>query len=56
MAVTWTTLSLREIARERATRGHPCEKDALARMMHEDGCSLQGMSRTIEGELVKWAV
>ena len=49
VAVTWTTLSLREIAREMAARGHPCEKDALARMMHEDGYSLQGMSRTIEG-------
>jgi len=49
VAVTWTTLSLREIAREMAARGHPCGKDALARMMHEDGYSLQGMSRTIGG-------
>jgi len=29
--------------------GFRCGKDALARMMREDGYSLQGMSRTIEG-------
>ena len=49
VAVTWTTLSLREIVRQMATRGHRCEKDALARMMREDGYSLQGNSRVIEG-------
>jgi hypothetical protein len=50
VAVTWTTLSLREIAREMAALGHRCGKDALARMMRGDGYSLQGMSRTIEGK------
>ena len=49
VAVTWTTLSLREIVRQMAARGHRCEKDALARMMREDGYSLQGNSRVIEG-------
>jgi hypothetical protein len=50
VAVTWTTLSLREIARQMAARGHPCKKDAIARMMRGDGYSLQGMSRTAEGK------
>ena len=49
VAVIWTTLSLREIVRQMAARGHRCEKDALARMMREDGYSLQGNSRVIEG-------
>jgi hypothetical protein len=50
VAVTWTTLSLREIGREMAARGFGCGKDAVARMMREDGYSLRGMSRTIEGK------
>jgi Rhodopirellula transposase DDE domain len=49
VAVTWTTLSLREIVRQMAARGHRCEEDALARMMREDGYSLQGNSRVTEG-------
>ena len=48
-AVTWTTLSLRELERELAVLGFACRKDALARMLHEAGYSLQGMSRTLEG-------
>jgi hypothetical protein len=49
VAVTWTVLSLRELEREMAGRGFRCRKDALARMLHEAGYSLQGMSRTTEG-------
>jgi transposase len=48
-AVTWTTLSLRELERELAARGFRCRKDAVARMLHEAGYSLQGMSRVLEG-------
>jgi hypothetical protein len=48
-AVTWTTLSLRDLERQMAGLGFRCGKDALARMLREDGYSLQGMSRTIEG-------
>ena len=48
-AVTWNILSLRDIARQMAARGYRCGKDAAARMMHEDGYSLQGMSRVLEG-------
>jgi hypothetical protein len=47
--ITWCSLSLREIARQLAGRGYRCGKDAAARMLGENGYSLQGMSRTIEG-------
>lgn len=49
-AVTWTTLSLRDLERQLAGLGFRCGKDALARFLHEDGFSLQGMSRTAEGK------
>jgi transposase len=48
--VTWTTLSLREIERETARLGFRCGKDAIARMLREEGYSLQGMSRVLEGK------
>ena len=48
-AVTWTTLSLREVARQMARLGFRCGKDALARMLRADGYSLQGMSKVLEG-------
>jgi hypothetical protein len=48
-AVTWTTLSLRDLEREMAGLGFACRKDALARMLHQAGYSLQGMSRVLEG-------
>ena len=48
-AVTWTTLSLRDLEREMAALGFRCRKDAVARMLHEAGYSLQGMSRVLEG-------
>ncbi len=48
--VTWTTLSLRELEREMARLGFRCRKDAIARMLREDGYSLQGMSRVLEGK------
>jgi hypothetical protein len=49
LAVTWTTLSLRDLERELAALGFRCRKDAVARMLREDGYSLQGMSRVLEG-------
>jgi hypothetical protein len=48
-AVTWNILSLRNIAVKMAARGFAVKKDAVARMMREDGYSLQGMSRVKEG-------
>ena len=47
--VTWTTLLLRGLEREMARLGFRCGKDALARMLHEDGYSMQGMSKVLEG-------
>ena len=48
-AVTWSTLSLRDIARQMGGLGFACSKDAVARLMREDGYSLRGMSRVLEG-------
>ena len=47
--VTWCSLSLRELERQMAGLGFRCGKDALARMLGEDGYSLQGMARVLEG-------
>jgi hypothetical protein len=47
--ITWCSLSLREMERQMALRGFGCGKDAIARMLREDGYSLQGMSRVLEG-------
>ena len=47
--ITWCSLSLREVARRLAALGYRCGKDAAARMMREEGYSLQGMSRVLEG-------
>jgi hypothetical protein len=47
--ITWCSLSLRDLERQLAARGHSCGKDAIARMLRADGYSLQGMSRTVEG-------
>jgi hypothetical protein len=48
--ITWSVLSLRDIARQLALQGFTCGKDAISRLMHEDGWSLQGMSRVTEGK------
>jgi len=47
--ITYCSLSLREIARRLALLGFGCGKDAIARMMREDGYSLQGMAKVLEG-------
>jgi hypothetical protein len=48
-ALTWNTLSLRDIAGQLAGRGFAASKDTVARMMRADGYSLRGMSRVLEG-------
>ena len=48
--ITWCSLSLRELEQQMAVRGLRCKKDALARMMREDGYSLQGMAKVLEGK------
>jgi Rhodopirellula transposase DDE domain len=49
LAVTWSILSLRDIAGQMALLGFGCSKDTIARLMRADGYSLQGMSRVLEG-------
>jgi hypothetical protein len=48
--VTWCSQSLRELAGELARRGWRCGKDVIARMLREDGYSLQGMAKVAEGK------
>jgi hypothetical protein len=48
--ITWCSLSLRDLERQLAVLGFRCGKDALARMLREDGFSLQGASRVLEGK------
>jgi len=48
-ALTWNTLSLRDIAGQMAVLGFGCSKDTIGRLMRADGYSLQGMSRVLEG-------
>jgi hypothetical protein len=48
-AVSWNILSLRDIARLMTLRGFRCGKGVIARLMHEAGCSLQGMAKVLEG-------
>jgi hypothetical protein len=48
--LTWSTLSLRDIARQMTALGFGCSKDTVARLMRGDGWSLQGMSRVLEGK------
>jgi Rhodopirellula transposase DDE domain len=48
--ITWTTLSVRDIAGELTAAGHPCGRGAVWRMLRAAGFSLQGNSRTIEGK------
>jgi hypothetical protein len=45
----WTTLSLRDLERQLAAAGFRCGKDAVARILKEDGYSLQGMAKVLEG-------
>jgi hypothetical protein len=47
--LTWSTLSLRDLERQMAGLGFRCGKDTAARLMHEDGWSLQGMAKVLEG-------
>jgi hypothetical protein len=49
VAVTWTTMSLRDLQRRLEAAGFRCGKDAAARMLREAGYSLRGMSRVLEG-------
>jgi hypothetical protein len=45
----WTTKSTRNLARELTTAGHRCSADVVADLLREEGFSLQGNAKTIEG-------
>jgi transposase len=45
----WTTLSTRKLAAELTATGHRVGPDTVARLLHEQGFSLQGNAKTIEG-------
>jgi Rhodopirellula transposase DDE domain len=46
----WTTKSAVNLAGELTARGYCCGKDAVLRMLHQQGYSTQGNSMTIEGK------
>jgi hypothetical protein len=45
----WTVKSLRRLADELSRAGHRVSRDAVAGLLHREGFSLQGASRTLEG-------
>src|SRR5487761_1473274 len=45
----WTTLSLRTLAAELTRQGHRAGPDTVARLLKEEGFSLQGNAKTAEG-------
>jgi len=47
--ITWCSLSLRDLERQMAARGFGCKKDAIARILCEDGYSLRAMAKVLEG-------
>ena len=45
----WTTKSLRALAAELTRQGHRVSADTVADLLHEEGFSLQGNAKTLEG-------
>ena len=48
----WTTKSLRALAAELTRQGHRAGADTVADLLHEEGFSLQGNAKTIEGNQI----
>ena len=46
----WTTKSTEKLAGELASAGHPVSADTVGRLLKEDGYSLQGNAKTVEGK------
>jgi len=46
----WTTKSLRHLAEELTRHGHPVSAPTVGRLLRENGFSLQGTAKTLEGE------
>jgi hypothetical protein len=45
----WTTKSTEKLASELTAGGHPVSADTVGRLLKEDGYSLQGNAKTVEG-------
>jgi transposase len=45
----WTTKSLRHLAEQLARQGHPVSAPTVGRLLRENGFSLQGTAKTLEG-------
>src|SRR5215210_7852598 len=45
----WTTKSLRHLAEELAGQGHPVSAPTVGRLLRDNGFSLQGTAKTLEG-------
>ena len=45
----WTTKSLRHLAEELARQGHPISAPTVGRLLRDNGFSLQGTAKTLEG-------
>jgi hypothetical protein len=48
-ALSWTTLSTDRLATELTAAGHPVGADTVARLLKENGFSLQANAKTVEG-------
>ena len=48
-SLCWTTLSTRKLAAELTAAGHRVGADTVAKLLHEQGFSLQGNAKTLEG-------
>ena len=46
----WTTKSTEKLAGELTSAGHPVSPDTVGRLLKEDGYSLQGNAKTVEGK------
>jgi transposase len=46
----WTTKSLRHLAEELTGQGHPVSAPTVGRLLRDNGFSLQGTAKTLEGE------
>ena len=45
----WTTRSLRHLAAELTGQGHPVSAPTVGHLLHQNGFSLQGTAKTLEG-------
>ncbi|WP_035775634.1 ISAzo13 family transposase, partial [Arthrobacter sp. H5] len=48
-ALSWTTLSTGKLATELTERGHPVASDTVAKLLKDNGFSLQANAKTLEG-------